>query len=53
MTSKEFTPPVILASQRRLRLSFIDSIADNARTDLLDLGRETIRDVWMDLELIA
>ena len=45
MAGKEFTPPVILAPQRRLRLSFIDSIADSARTDLLGLGGKTIRDV--------
>jgi len=45
MTGKEFTPPVILASQPRLRLCFIYLITDSAGTNLLGFGRETIRDV--------
>ena len=47
MTDKDSIPPVILASQPRLRICFMDLISDNAGTDLLRLRREKIKDVCM------
>jgi len=51
MTSNGFIPPVISSSQPRLRVSFMDLTRECAGTEPVRFRRETIRDVWMGLEL--
>jgi len=47
VTGKDCIPPVILASQPRLRVCFMDLISDNAGTDLLIFRGEKIGDICM------
>jgi len=49
--SEDFIPPVILASQHRLRLCSMDLNTDSGGTDPLRFGREIVPDFWMDLKL--